>query len=54
MQVVAEGVETKEQLDFLKERTCQYVQGYYFGKPMPADQFIQFAQILKHGGNIEC
>jgi diguanylate cyclase (GGDEF)-like protein len=54
MQVVAEGVETKEQLDFLKERTCQYVQGYYFAKPMPADQFIQYAQTLKQGGNIEC
>lgn len=54
MQVVAEGVETREQLDFLKERTCRYVQGYYYAKPLPADQFIQFTQTLKQGGNIEC
>jgi len=54
MEVVAEGVETKEQLEFLKARTCQYVQGYYFAKPMPADEFLLFAQSLKNGGNITC
>ncbi|MCE1227410.1 MAG: EAL domain-containing protein [Geobacteraceae bacterium] len=54
MQVVAEGVETEEQLEFLKARTCQYVQGYYFAKPMPADEFLLFAQSLKNGGNITC
>lgn len=54
MQVVAEGVETEEQLEFLKARTCQFVQGYYFAKPMPADEFLLFAQSLKNGGNITC
>jgi len=38
LEVVAEGVETLEQLDFLRELRCQYVQGYYFSKPLPAEQ----------------
>ncbi|MDR3492467.1 MAG: EAL domain-containing protein [Gammaproteobacteria bacterium] len=35
--VVAEGVETKEQLDFLKLTNCNEIQGYYFSKPMSAE-----------------
>ncbi len=37
--VIAEGVETKTQADYLKSLNCFYMQGYYFGRPMPADQF---------------
>lgn len=37
--VVAEGVETKEQLDFLKSTRCDMVQGYYFSKPIPIKDF---------------
>lgn len=38
LKVVAEGVEVGEQLLILKERKCDYIQGYYFSKPLPADE----------------
>ncbi len=37
LQVIAEGVETSAQLDFLKERACDEMQGFYFAKPMSTD-----------------
>lgn len=39
--VIAEGIETKEQLELLTQWGCDYGQGYYFCKPIPADQFEQ-------------
>ena len=39
MEVVAEGIETKEQIDFLSGIGCDTVQGYYYAKPMPVNQF---------------
>jgi len=41
IRVVAEGVETEEQLAFLREHQCEEGQGYLFGRPMPAMQFSQ-------------
>ena len=41
--VVAEGVETEEQLQMLRELGCQLVQGYYFSKPLPANEFEELA-----------
>lgn len=38
--IVAEGIETEEQFEFLKQRVCQEGQGYLFGKPMPEEEFI--------------
>jgi diguanylate cyclase (GGDEF)-like protein/PAS domain S-box-containing protein len=38
LKVVAEGVETEEQLEILKKRKCDYIQGYYFSKPLPANR----------------
>jgi EAL domain-containing protein (putative c-di-GMP-specific phosphodiesterase class I) len=39
MTVIAEGVETKEQLEFLTEIGCDMFQGYYFSKPVPVEEF---------------
>jgi diguanylate cyclase (GGDEF)-like protein/PAS domain S-box-containing protein len=39
MSIVAEGVETEEQLKFLAEEGCDAVQGYFIGKPLPVDQY---------------
>ena len=40
--VVAEGVETSEQMDFLLIRGCDEMQGYYFSQPLSAKEFAQF------------
>jgi len=44
--VIAEGVETLAQLDYLRRMGCDEMQGYYFSRPLPADQFEQ----LLHAG----
>ncbi|MDO4166253.1 MAG: EAL domain-containing protein [Eubacteriales bacterium] len=43
MPVIAEGVEKKSQVDFLKGIGCEYVQGFYFAKPMPSEEYEQLA-----------
>jgi EAL domain-containing protein (putative c-di-GMP-specific phosphodiesterase class I) len=40
IQVVAEGVETKDHLDILKEMGCDIAQGYYYARPVPTDEFL--------------
>ncbi len=42
MELVAEGVETEEQLAYLVERGCSVIQGFYFSRPLSADDFAQF------------
>ncbi len=42
MKVIAEGVELQQQLDFLAERNCNLIQGYFFSKPLPARKYIKF------------
>ncbi len=42
LQVIAEGVETQEQLDFLASIGCDTVQGYYYSKPIPPEEFEVF------------
>lgn len=39
MQTIAEGVENKEQVEFLKSIGCKYVQGFYYSKPLPVGEF---------------
>lgn len=47
LKVVAEGVETKEQAQLLKMLKCDEIQGYYFSRPVPFDEF---ARLLESGG----
>lgn len=42
--IVAEGIETKEQVDRLKEINMNYIQGYFFAKPAPAAEFIKLVR----------
>lgn len=42
MELVAEGVETEEQLRYLAERECGVIQGFYFSRPLKADEFVSF------------
>jgi EAL domain-containing protein (putative c-di-GMP-specific phosphodiesterase class I) len=41
MRVVAEGVETREQLAFLREQRCLFGQGYYFSQPLVGKEFAE-------------
>jgi diguanylate cyclase (GGDEF)-like protein len=44
LEVIAEGVETEAQLEFLRELQCHSVQGYYFSKPLPAEEIPLYLQ----------
>lgn len=42
LEIVSEGIETKEQMEAIVELGIEYIQGYYFSKPLPGDEFLQF------------
>ncbi|WP_426416380.1 EAL domain-containing protein [Aestuariirhabdus sp. LZHN29] len=46
LRVVAEGVETAEQQDFLRQQQCSYAQGYFYSKPLTFDQLMQQLPVL--------
>lgn len=50
LRVIAEGVETPEQLKFLCRNQCHGMQGYYFSRPLPAEQF---SELLAEGRSLE-
>lgn len=47
LKVVGEGVETEQQFDFLAGYECEEVQGYYFSRPLPAEEFSVFLNVGK-------
>ena len=51
MHIIAEGVETKEQLDFLHLKACDSAQGYFFSRPLPANETI--AWLKEYRGKLE-
>jgi diguanylate cyclase (GGDEF)-like protein/PAS domain S-box-containing protein len=44
LKVIAEGVETKKQLSFLKKQKCDMLQGYLFSKPLPEEEFVKLLE----------
>ncbi len=50
IRVLCEGVETAEQVEILRELGCNYVQGYFYSKPMKSEEFIEKYCVDKEGG----
>lgn len=44
IKTVAEGVETEEQVSFLRQSGWDYIQGYYYSKPLPEEEFVEFLE----------
>ncbi|MCI6715203.1 MAG: EAL domain-containing protein, partial [Lachnospiraceae bacterium] len=42
LKIVSEGIETKEQMETIVNLGIDYIQGYYFSKPLPREQFLEF------------
>jgi EAL domain-containing protein (putative c-di-GMP-specific phosphodiesterase class I) len=49
MQVMGEGVETQEQLDFLRMKGCDGVQGYLFSRPLPPEELVSWLGTHRSG-----
>lgn len=52
--VVAEGVETREELEFLREQDCDCMQGYYFSRPLSASNFEKLIRSQKNLYDHQC
>ena len=50
IKVIAEGAETEAQVRFLRENGCDYIQGYYFSKPLPEQEFVAYIENCKQEG----
>ena len=48
--ILIEGVETYEDFDYFRNVGCDYIQGFYFSKPLPKDEFFEF---LKNANDSE-
>lgn len=49
LKVLAEGVETREQLEFLQQKGCDYFQGYFCSRPLPAEDFTRLLEAAREG-----
>ena len=49
LEIVSEGIETKEQYQTMENLGISHIQGYYFSKPLPAEEFIRFLESRKNG-----
>ncbi len=49
LEIVAEGIETKEQYDTMRALDISYIQGYYFSKPIPEQEFLKFIKAKSEG-----
>ena len=49
LKVLAEGVETQEQLEFLQSKGCDFFQGYFCSRPLPAQDFTQLLEKARNG-----
>lgn len=47
LEIVAEGIETKEQFEIMKSLGISYIQGYYFSRPIPGEQFLKYISEYK-------
>ena len=52
IKVIAEGAETEAQVKFLRDNGCDYIQGYYFSKPLPEEDFLAYIQKCKEEGRL--
>jgi len=52
IKVVAEGAENEIQVEFLKQCGCDYIQGYYFSKPLPEEEFMKLLERYKEENRI--
>lgn len=52
LKTVAEGVEDKEQVDYLKKVKCDLIQGYYYSKPIKLEKFIEYINMMNEKDNI--
>ena len=53
LHIVSEGIETKEQLETMEELGIEYIQGFYFSKPLPLLEFIEFISHQKEDSQQE-
>ena len=50
MKIVVEGIETKESMKQFSALECEYIQGYYYSKPIPKQEFIEFINEAHESG----